>query len=37
MLKNEVEEDLPQSDVEPTLFEESSMFARDGAYFKNYS
>jgi hypothetical protein len=37
MLKNGVEKDLPKSEGELTLFEESSRFARDGAYFKNYS
>jgi transposase len=37
MLKNGVEKDLPKSEGGLTLFEESSRFARDGAYFKNYS
>ena len=37
MLKNKVEYDLPKSDDELTLFEENSRFARDGAYFKNYT
>jgi len=37
MLKNGVEKDLPKSDGELTLFEDNPRFARDGAYFKNYS
>ena len=37
MLKNGVEKDLPKSDDGLTLFEENPRFARDGAYFKNYS
>jgi hypothetical protein len=37
MLKNGVEKDLPKSDDELNLFEEAPRFARDGAYFKNYS
>lgn len=37
MLKNGVERDLPKSDDGLNLFEEAPRFARDGAYFKNYS
>lgn len=36
MLKNGVEQDMPESEDEATLFEESPKFAREGAYFKNY-
>jgi hypothetical protein len=37
MLRNGVEADMPESDDLVTLFEEVPRFARDGAYFKNYS